>query len=738
MRLTLRTLLSYLDDTLEPAQAKAIGNKVAESEQARDLIERIKQVTRKRRLTTPPSGPGGIDANTIAEYLDNDVTSEKAAEVEQICLASEVHLAEVAACHQILTLVLGEPALVPPSAKQRMYGLVKGPESIPFRKPAQSNSKADLDLSSNDIDGDADETLRMGIPSIRDKGIPRRAWLFVGGGILAACLFGLAVWQLIHSIPSDNRDPKDGQPIAQGDSKDQTPKADPPKTDGQTKVKENEKEKPPVLKEKPEEKTPPPKKEEKLPEIKAVEVVPEKGAVPVAIPFAEASKKQAPIGSYVAPSLKEPAVLLQTKLDKAVWTRVQGKGTQVFSGRAFVSLPGSKSTVALDSGVEITLWGNLPEVTLDPNVWESRVLLHAHDLLDADLTHERGRIVLRNKKKGEKEAQVRVRFLNPTQHAEENYFDFVLQPGAAVIIERFSTLERDEPFYEDAKNPLRTGPTATMVVRAYVGSATMRYAGQAPHSLEESANTVVQWQSRQARTVTQVTSPPAPWFKGTPPLKDKNDQLAREKAIEVHNYLAKQMDKDKQVDVAIAEIVQMVQEAAQKETVKGKVISIDTYFLWRHAIRSSAATDDVMSIYEVFAQDNTPMLIRGQCLMTLQHWLALERDHDYVLLDAVKKQVNKKTPSIKIVELFHYISTEDARRPATYQHLIEGLNNDLLPIRTLSHFHLLNLAPSGGAIPYDPAMPRPMREAAVAEWTRLIPPGQLPPQPKAPPKGKVQ
>src|SRR5438067_3296220 len=150
LRLTLRTLLSYLDDTLDPTQAKAIGQKVAESEQARELMERIKQVTRRRRLTTPPAaGPGGIDANTIAEYLDNEVTAEQAAEVEQICLASDVHLAEVAACPQILTLVLGEPALVPPSARQRMYGLVKGPEAIPFRKPPRS-SKADLDLSTSD------------------------------------------------------------------------------------------------------------------------------------------------------------------------------------------------------------------------------------------------------------------------------------------------------------------------------------------------------------------------------------------------------------------------------------------------------------------------------------------------------------------------------------------------------------------------------------------------------------
>ena len=37
MRLTLRTLLAYLDDILEPAQTKEIGNKLAESKFASDL-----------------------------------------------------------------------------------------------------------------------------------------------------------------------------------------------------------------------------------------------------------------------------------------------------------------------------------------------------------------------------------------------------------------------------------------------------------------------------------------------------------------------------------------------------------------------------------------------------------------------------------------------------------------------------------------------------------------------------
>src|SRR5581483_593775 len=137
----------------------------------RELIERIAQVTRRRRLTTPPTtGPGGLDPNTMAEYLDNEVSAEQAAEVEQVCLASDVHLAEVAACHQILTLVLGEPALVPPSAKQRMYALVKGPEAIPFRKP-HTEAGVDQDLSS-ELAPDADETLRLGLPGL--KGL--RGW----------------------------------------------------------------------------------------------------------------------------------------------------------------------------------------------------------------------------------------------------------------------------------------------------------------------------------------------------------------------------------------------------------------------------------------------------------------------------------------------------------------------------------------------------------------------------------
>ncbi len=125
MRLTLRTLLAYLDDVLPPEQAKELGQKLTESGYATALVDRIKEVMRRRRLSAPDLfGKGaGIEPNVVAEYLDNELAPNEIADVEKICLDSDVHLAEVAACHQILTLVLGEPVDVRPETRTRMYAL---------------------------------------------------------------------------------------------------------------------------------------------------------------------------------------------------------------------------------------------------------------------------------------------------------------------------------------------------------------------------------------------------------------------------------------------------------------------------------------------------------------------------------------------------------------------------------------------------------------------------------------
>ena len=45
--------MNQMIDTLDPNEARSLGKKVAESEEAKRLIERIKKVTRRRGITAP-------------------------------------------------------------------------------------------------------------------------------------------------------------------------------------------------------------------------------------------------------------------------------------------------------------------------------------------------------------------------------------------------------------------------------------------------------------------------------------------------------------------------------------------------------------------------------------------------------------------------------------------------------------------------------------------------------------
>ncbi len=122
MRLTLRTLLAYLDDRLLPANAKELGQKIAKSPFATELVERIREVKRRRRLAMPDKPVAMIDANLIAEYLDDQLTPELVARIEKEVLSSDAMLAEVASAHEILGL-LSDPVTVEPRLRDRLYAL---------------------------------------------------------------------------------------------------------------------------------------------------------------------------------------------------------------------------------------------------------------------------------------------------------------------------------------------------------------------------------------------------------------------------------------------------------------------------------------------------------------------------------------------------------------------------------------------------------------------------------------
>ncbi len=702
LRLTLRTLLAYLDDTLEPAQARLIGQKVAESESARELVERIKLVTRRRRLTTPPtSGPGGIiDPNTVAEYLDNEVTPEQAAEVEQICLSSDVHLAEVAACHQILTLILGEPINPPASANQRMVGLVKGPEAIRARKLAAAKAKSSAEpyAESKDID----ETLRLGLPPLARTDGWRNPLLLVGGGFLAAILLVVAVFELLHLSEKDTDN--HGELVAQGQEQpkeekndvgtaknDSTGTAD-KKGSGDQQVGESTDKK-----------------------VDQNNVEAKEPIAPIAdIPFGPPNLRSAPIGNYLGDA-KDYSVLLQSNPVKKIdWKRLTAQKSEVYSAQPLLSLPGSKSVVQTNRGVRITLWGNMtPEfIYVFPGFFESKVELYEHDEFDLDLLLERGRVLLTSTRSN-RPVLIRLRFDNPLMPTDKDlkdrqqHFDIKLPAkGAAIVVDSGSFFQPTEPFYRNSKNPNRLGPVAFLGILVLEGPVVIK-SGDVTFTMTEPPGTAVMaWNSIEGSKPQSLKQLPD-YMSNNPQLLPGLDPKVRKDMFKALENLSAQLV-NKEIDVGLANALKVPDPAMR-----------------RVAVRSLAAVGDISSLLDALDQPNNDDL-RLQSHLALRDWIAAARDNDYKLFDLLKEKYKNKEAEI-IMDLLHPFSPSQLSRPGLYELLIDYLVNSNLVIRELGQWHLYRYVPAGKTIPYSAAADSLVRERAEAQWRALIPSGQLPP-----------
>jgi hypothetical protein len=697
VKLTLRTLLAYLDDTLESGRIKEIGAKVAESDAAQELIARIKQVTRRRRLLTPPAGKETFDANAIAEYLDNELDSDQVSELEKLCLESDVHLAEIAACHQILTLVLGEPALVPPKAKERMYGLVKGREAIPYRRAPASPRAAAESTDSDDL------------PPL--LGASWMRWLLPIAGLLLIGALGLAVWQILPD--KERRGDRRGTDVTDGSAnkdKDRTGaeadkrtrRTDKGATDKGTRKTDNGDKDKRADEQDDKDKTGP--SDAKDPTVVAAPAPP--------------SKERVAVAGFEGPATaKLPALLVRRPGGKA-WQRL-ARGAIVSTTEPLVALPGSVGVLSTRTGVELTLRGHVPEFSLhslQDFILESAVVLHKNADFDLDVTLLRGRAYLANRKeKGP--AKVRLRF-------EGQVWDLTLaEPGAEAGVELFKHYPRDVNYRAGEE------PRAWLYFCLLRGEGDIRigafqstYRLEAPQAKEPGA-AVFEWDS-----FTRATGPhrlkevPPIWSKDPP---DNEPSRSMQGALKNLNELLGA--KDKSVEVGL-------KECLDRKEPESRALAI--YCL--------EAIDEVEKLVEILEDgDLAHYGDRAGAIYALRRWISRNANQGKLLYDAKTKtgvlldKGFKSREAETVFDLLHDFREEDRRNPDTFEALAACLQHRRVSIAELGFWHLQRES-VGVKLPqgFNAALPQEDREKYADQIKDMIAKKQLPPPRKEKPRGK--
>jgi hypothetical protein len=382
------------------------------------------------------------------------------------------------------------------------------------------------------------------------------------------------------------------------------------------------------------------------------------------------------------------------------WTMIRPK-EQAHSRDLLLALPGTRAFLRpLSGGVELTLWGNLPQLSDSP-VLESAVVLHDGRGYALDLTLVRGRIVLANTRdKGPARIWLR---------AQDGVELTLPAPGDTVALEQYGRWPRGVPF--TAGKP-GAGPVRQWEVHVLKGKLDIKT----------------------ARTSWSMEAPPgAAYFRGDsvsgpdedgPRKRDKvpdwwadpkGAKAAQAKAIRA--VLKAYRGKLKGATAREAAIELM--KASDKDPDMERARATRQLVVYAHA-----ALDHLTDVVDALDNPNHPGM-RQAAVVALRHWIGDGPGRDQRVYDVLTDDYGfSKAEADTVLQLLH--SPFDPEQPETYEVLIDYLKHARLAVRELAHWHLQRLAPAGRKIPYDAAAPPKELEKAVAQWRKLIPSGEVP------------
>jgi hypothetical protein len=400
-------------------------------------------------------------------------------------------------------------------------------------------------------------------------------------------------------------------------------------------------------------------------------------------------------GPAVARCVTEAASVLRRPAPDQPWQPVAANQTLTPGGTLL-----GVTDAAIDSAdgaVRLAFVGDLTGASPFP-VLETALTLNRPEGVDLDITIERGRIDLTNRKQSGA-ARVRVR-------GRERAGEFVLtEPGARVAIEVYSRWPRGTRFTKEPKPG--EAPTIALAILALHGAVEVKSTTAEASLKAPPGPALIVGDS------VETLDPTPQHLDRLPDWADEGRAESSERARKVRAAMAKfrAAAAGGSVDAALDKLLQSDDEADRKVGV----------FL-------CGALDELPRLGAVLTAAKSPEIWNAG-VQALRHWVGRGPGQPQKLFRGlVEKAHFPPSQAASVVQLLFTPGEADLARPATYQMLIDFLGSDKLALRGLANWHLVRLAPAGKAFHYDPHGPAEERERAISEWRKLIPEGQLPPR----------
>ncbi|HTU20318.1 MAG TPA: hypothetical protein VMG10_19800 [Gemmataceae bacterium] len=383
------------------------------------------------------------------------------------------------------------------------------------------------------------------------------------------------------------------------------------------------------------------------------------------------------------------------------WKSIAAKG-EVHDGDLLVGLPGAVLTCA-NRAVDLTLLTDFNKNSPYP-VLEAAVVLHASADHDLDFTLDRGRVDVINRKK-EGAARVRIRFHDQQWEAT------LAEPGTRLALQLYGRWAKGVPFRKEPGS--KDVPAADLLLVVRKGQVELKHGS----------------------CYCPMSAPPGPAFlhwdnSGEPEeapqkLEKLPDWVATEQA---DSELAQRIKK------YIERFRRQIVKSSLREAVRAFVTSEDPYER-RVGVITLGALDNLEGLGEVINGTKYPDAWDLAVVVT-RHWLGRCPGQDQILYQRLlDKRGLKPVQAAGILQLLHSFGDADLAQPELYKMLVKFLDNDVLGIRGLAHWHLVRLVPAGKKIGFNPLDPKDKRDKARDQWKKLIDDmlskRELPPKPSA-------